>query len=347
MTASGTQDMIVGNGTGGDVWWYEQGGDPDTWTQHTVGTGFDEVEGTGVGDIDGDGNYEIGICDQKVGELHLAVPDSDDPTGSWSTVMLDDTAEYTQTVRFFDIDGDGDPELVYTVQGSPSSDTGNYGVRFQDFEGGDPLDAANWSQYEIAQLGGAFWLPYRMADMSGDGNATDLVVSCRAAHSHYEGGIHVLENPGDPTNTWTTRSYDTGTQHLICSFADFTGDGTTTDLVSHESPNSASGRVWISEYDGTDYTVSQFQGSSDAYNNAFAHNWSESAVSDLFLFNDTAGDQELWIHDGSDWVLEDSSSSAKAQDDVYAHDFNGDGTDDLATVGVNSGDVFWLEVNQS
>jgi len=156
----------------------------------------------------------------------------------------------------------------------------------------------------------------------------------------------VLENPGDPTTAWTTRSYDVGTQHLICSYTDLTGDGTATDLVSHESPNSASGRVWLSEYDGSNYTTSQFTNSNDGYNNAFSHNWSSSAVWDLFLFNDTGGRQELWIHDGTDWQLAGSATSAKAQDDVYTHDFDGDGTADVATVGVNSGEVFWLEVNQ-
>jgi hypothetical protein len=345
LNGDGKQDAVAGNGTGGDVIWYEQGSDPTLWTEYNINSGYDEIEGVGVGDVDGDGDIEVGICDQKVGEFHLAKMDtSGDPTGSWTDVLIDSDVYYIQTVRFFDIDGDGDPEPVYAFSGDPNTSTGG-GVRWAEYTGGAVTDGSNWTVYDITTVQGAYWLPYERKDLSGDGNATDLWVTARAG-TNYEGGIHVLEAPSDPTTTtsWTKRSYDTGTGHLIGAFADLSGDGNATDIVSHDTPAST-GNVWLNEYDGTDYTTSQFGGSSDKFNNAHAHDWSSSDVWDLVLFNDTQGELQFWIHDGTDWVLEGSVDGQKVQDDMYAHDFSGDGVPDLATVGVISSEVFWVEVN--
>ena len=58
----GLADIIVGNGHGYGLWWYEQGKDENgkrTWTEHTIDMAWAQYHDIQLCDIDGDGELEL------------------------------------------------------------------------------------------------------------------------------------------------------------------------------------------------------------------------------------------------------------------------------------------------
>jgi len=351
ISGDGSVDVVGGSGANGGVFWFEQGTDHTSWAEHTITTSLNEVEGAAAADIDGDGRVEVFICDQGAGTLYVAKQDTSDPTGSWSTYSIDTNAYFIQTARIWDIDTDGTDDVVFAYTGSSS---GEGGVYWLDYNGGDPTDSANYTRYEMAQHEGAWFIDYNRIDLSGDGNATDIVFGSReydnssnSGSSDTKTGAFWLEEPSDPTSTWTVHTITNDRTIGHVSTGDLTGDGVAKDVLGRGVDNSVG--LWWYEYPGGDGTGTWSEAtlSTDDYWGGRTVNWTGQTRHDIIAQDRTNSDLELWVYD-SGYTVKDSSLNRSYMDtDYLTHDFTGDGNPEVIAPAADTGTLEIYEIQKS
>lgn len=335
MTDSGSQDILVGTDEDGEAVWYEN---DSNWTQNTIATGFGNIEGIDAADVDDDGDIEVFILDQDNGNLHVAKQDSSDPTGSWSTELLDESAPNLVHTLVMDVTGDGSPtDLVYSYEGTSN---GNGGIYWQEYTGGSVLDSSNWSKHEIVQEEGGWGIARQPVDLSGDGNATDIVFGARTQrNSGASGGVWWAERPSDPTDPWTQHTIDTTDSALHVDVGDFSGDGNATDVLVGRFDD-GTGVYWYDESDSWSQNTVTNQ---DTWWNVRAYPRSGSA-DDLILIErsgGTEGELQYWIEDGGDYSLEIAENLYKEVERLPLADLDGDGNDEFVTVSETGAVEYW------
>ncbi len=341
----GENNIIVGTGDGGAVYWYEKHS-PYDWTRHLIAGGFIEVEGTLAADFNGDGQIEVIILDQATADptqpnVYIAKQDTEDPTGPWSIAILDEDAPHVQQGIVHDVDGDGGLDFVYAYEGA-GPDGGFY---WMEYRGGDPLSANHWTKHEIEQVSGAWWIDYNSPkDFTGNGNEGDLLVSVREGRNraYSDGTVAIYERPEDPrSGEWRKHTIEDGYVPLHVSSGDLSGNGDGRDIVSAGSHDGGEGLYWyefgewrrhVIEVEGDWWGTYAF----DINNSGRAEIITGKRYDDVLRIYayDTASEQY-------NVVAEDGFH--KPDDQIIFDDITGDGHKTEFFVGQDPGGIFWYQ----
>jgi hypothetical protein len=334
---SGSLDILVAGDTNGDARWYEA---DNNWTTHTIATGYSEMEGIDAADINGNGNIEVFILDQGGNLLDIAVQDSGDPTGSWSTTTLDSDAPNVIHTLMTDVTQDGNANnLIYTVEGST---TGEGGVRWLEYNGGGLLNAANWDIHTVFQNEGVWGISRRRADISGDGETTDIAVGARNSVRHDDPnvGLWWLEPASDPRNSWNATKISS-TEMMHVDLGDLSGNGAPIDIVG--ASYREEGLFWWDA--ANNYSRNTIVDNTDVHMNALCHQWTGGAWVVLTVRRDgnTSGSEvlEFWENNGAGYQLNTSTSLYKEVERLPIGQITGDSTQEFITVTEGGAVEYW------
>ena len=144
-------------------WWENDGGDPITWTDHSVCSiaGAHSVRGA---DIDGDGDMDMAVAAGGANKIMVYWSDGADSI-TWTAQEIESGFIGARSVRIADIDQDGDLDLAGI---SWTSD-----VAWWSNDGGDPVV---WTRQTISTYAHGGHCIY-VADMNGD-NRPDVLGAC-------------------------------------------------------------------------------------------------------------------------------------------------------------------------
>lgn len=340
MDASGSQDIVVGTDLEGGAVWYENDAG---WTQHQIASGYESVEGVDAVDIDGDGDVEVFILDQPGGVLDIAVQDNSDPTGSWSTTTLDGNATNVVNTLLGDLAGDGDKnDLIYSYEGGESGDGGVYWL---EWTGGDVGSASNWDKHEIVQEEGAWGLSRRFADLSGDGTTLDIAFTARTARNDAAGGgVWWLEKPSDPRDLWTQHEIDTEDSALQVDIGDLSGNGDAKDVVVGRFDD-GEGVYWYDEANSWERNAVT---TGSTWYNVRAKDYTENAAWDIITVEQSPTELAFWKKSGDAYQPAAVEDLYKEVERIPFGDIDGDGSDEFVTVSEEKFVEYWdVEIEQS
>ena len=351
VNGDGRNNIIVGTGDGGEVYWYEKIL-PYEWARHLIADGFLKVEGTIAADFNGDGQIEVIILDQATADpgqpnVYIAKQDTDDPRGSWSVVVLDQNAPHVQSGIVVDVNENGNLDFIYAYEGVIDGEGGFY---WMENKGGDPMNPGNWIKHEIDQMEGAWWIDYNSPkDFNNNGNSGDILVSARAggrAPSSATGGIYIYLRPDDPTEPWEKITVDDTYPTLHVSSGDLTGNGDNRDIVAgacHDSDDSGLfiydfGNSWnkiVVEQDHNWWGTYAFDINNDGRSEIISGERTYDTIR-IYAYDEHSGKYILMVED----------SFLKPDDQIVFDDINENGCVTEFFVGSDPDGLFWYETLQ-
>lgn len=210
----GSIDLLTSSGGNGTVLWFEQGEGPADWQRHRIYDDAAEVEGNELVDVDGNGRLEAFSLDQETGTILLHRP-ADDPQGNWDTVPIQSGRPFLQASLTTDLDEDGQPELVYTWEGTKA---GTGGVHWLDYQEGSVQDPDSWTDHTMRVHESAWWLVPRPMDLNGDGAAREIIYTARNKENRNPGstpGLFWIETGSNPAVQWHRHVIDTTLSHPL------------------------------------------------------------------------------------------------------------------------------------
>jgi len=199
----GDPDVIAAAGqlVGQEVAWWESDGvlPVPAWTKHSIDTAFAGARQLVAVDMDQDGDLDVlGVAGLAAGDNELVwwINDSTPAVGTWVKVTIDASLAGAHSVAVFDMDGDGDPDVVAGAKDD------NLVAWWQN--DGDAV-AGTWTEFTIdAAFTGARSIA--VSDIDGDGDP-DVVGAAETL-----GDVVWWENNGAGGNptlaTWTERALD-------------------------------------------------------------------------------------------------------------------------------------------
>jgi hypothetical protein len=341
--------MVAGSETGG-VSWYEQGAEPAAggdWTEHEITASANELEGLNAADIDSDGKVEVFILDQNAGTLEIAKQDGSDATGSWSTTTLDNSAPNIQSSLIADVDDDGNDDILYAYEGDTG---GEGGVHWLEWNGSDPTNASNWTKHTALQIEGAWWIGQGRRDLSGDGNATDIVFTTREnKNGAASGSVNWLEPPSDPTNTWTKHQIEDNQDYipLHCDVGNFYGDGHQKDVVACAGPDGSGTGVYRYRFDNN-WSRTQLPNTTTDHNNVVGLDIFGNTRTDIVTLTQAQSPDKLEVRewDGSEYSVSQEFEIDKADDRIVTVPFSTAGIAGVSSGGGPGGErVYWIDLS--
>jgi hypothetical protein len=182
-----------------------------SFTEHSISTGFAGATSVDAGDIDGDGDLDVLAAAFDLGDI--VVFRNDDFAGTtWTPLMVDAASAGPRRAIFFDLDEDGDLDVVAAANGTGTKDVGWYENTIGD--------GSAWSFHAIdATMNGARGLAVGDIDADGD---PDVVAS-----AEFDDQAVFYENFAGIGLTWAetqinTSLFDGGSNLVIL---DLDGDG--------------------------------------------------------------------------------------------------------------------------
>jgi hypothetical protein len=344
----GNNNVIVGTGRGGQVFWYEKHS-PTEWTRHLIADGFVEVEGTIAADFNNDGQIEVVILDQATADLSrphvsIAKQDTEDPRKSWSVSVLDSHAPHVQQGIAVDITGNGLLDFVYAYEGKVDGEGGFY---WMQNHGGNPLDPANWTKHEIGQMEGAWWIDRNSPkDFSGNGIGGDLLVGARAggrAPRSARGGIFLYLRPEDPTRPWQKITVDDTFPTLQVASGDLTGNGDDRDVVAGACHDSQHTGLFIYEFHNGWNRIEVERDHN--WWGTYAYDINQDGRAEIIAGEQTGHTLRIYAfdQDAGRYTLRASDRFRKPDDQILFDDITGDGRKTEFFVGADPGGVFWYQ----
>ena len=246
VNGNGHLDIVSG------AWWYEG---PDFETRHFVGEVRAEGEyyddfSTIPMDVNGDGRLDF-ITGGWWGDTIRWRENPGDPDAEWPEHIIAETGN-VESIRAWDVDGDGQPEVVPNTPGGPlvvykltgpgefaahtiREERQGHGLGFGDITGngrGDFILAKGWLEAPEDPLGGEWtWhpdfdlgsasVPVLVADVNGDG-LNDLIVG----QSHAYGLDWWEQRLDSGRRTWVKHPIDPfNSQYHDMHWVDIDGDG--------------------------------------------------------------------------------------------------------------------------
>lgn len=337
----GTNNLIVGTGNGGEVYWYEKVS-PGSWQRHLVSKGYHEVEGTIAGDFDNDGQTEIIILDQRGNKVVFAKQANNDPGGEWLTLTLDPDANYVQQGIIMDITGNGYPDFIYAFEGSSKGDGGFY---WMENKGGNLLDPDNWEKHEMQQFEGAWWIDHNSPRDWGGGGTGDIAVSVREIRGRNpgsaNGGVYILKQPSNPRDKWIKEAVDTSFPVLQVSSGDLTGNGDERDLVAGACHDSEHTGLFI--YDHSNEWQRIEVESRHNWWGTYAFDINRNGRAEIISGERTGNTIRIYAFNDelNRYELQASDPFLKPDDQIIFEDIDGNGNKTEFFVGSDPDGVFW------
>ncbi|MBD3162901.1 MAG: hypothetical protein GF328_12415, partial [Candidatus Latescibacteria bacterium] len=178
----------------GRVFWFENAGDGESFTEHEVDDDFYGGEAVGAADLDGDGDLDIVASafydhdpDDRNGRYVWYENDQGDAS-VWTKHPISGLHWGTEMVATADIDGDGDLDVYGASTLAYIGNTNDDLYWFENLDG----DGESWTQRTIdASFDNA--TDAKAADIDGDG---DLDVACNSYGTHILAWWENLEGDG-------------------------------------------------------------------------------------------------------------------------------------------------------
>ena len=140
--------------------WVEQDS-PINWIEHDFDLNWPVDVGVLITDINGDGSNDIVVAPSESANERFSWYEAADPiNGPWTEHIIDPLTSYFHTFKAFDMDDDGDLDLV-TAEMHQSTDPDEISVYFNNGK------AMSWSQLIVAASGGH---NIRVGDIGSDGD---------------------------------------------------------------------------------------------------------------------------------------------------------------------------------
>jgi len=283
--------------------WTNYGGDPVSWQEQVLITGFDGAHWVETADLDGDGDLDVIGASQFGGRVVMWRNNGADPA-SWSAEEVDADFAGAQQVRPADMNGDGDLDLVgaayyadevawwsheggqglFSLRRTIATDIGGpVSVQVADLDGdgdldvltasysGDRIDwwrndghAMSWTGVSISDdFRGAHEV--RTADFDNDGDTDILGVAFK------QNEVHWWRNDGGNPVVWTDLVIDGYFRGVAAaSAADFDGDGDVDVLAAAQGSHVL---AWWSNNGGDPLTWSKY-----VLDSSFYEVWPNMAV---------------------------------------------------------------------
>jgi len=362
----GNPDALAAGFGVSDVVWYEAPDNPTgSWTRHDIDTNLDGASAVYAHDIDGDGNpdvvaaassandvvwyriewesYKTGVF--PAGEVcntfsdyatehivHMygtAFKRSPNLTGSWTKRSIDTSLNGARAAYVYDIDGDGDPDVVAT---------GYLGDNVTWYEAPDN-PTGSWTGYYIdTGLDGAIGL--YVHDIDDDGNP-DVV-----ATGYFADNVTWYEAPADPTGSWTEHDIGTGLDGAMGVYVHDIDDDGNPDVVAtaylgdnvtwYKAPADPTGS-WTGYDIGT--------GLNGACG-VFVHDIDDDGNPDVVATGNLS-DNVTWYEAPDDptgsWTGHDIDTSLGGACAIYVYDIDDDGNPDVVAAGYSDNDVVWYK----
>ena len=198
MDSDGDLDVLATDRKGlnrGVLWLENPGVDKvaGPWPEHRIGgSGAGEVMFLHLADLNLDGKDDITVS-LKPDEVHW-FESPDNPTSEWIhhtfKVPSPERVGFAKGVRIGDVNGDGQPDVVYSCE---SADPPKRGVFWMKHTG-DPK-GTRWSMHDISGPTGIKFDRIELLDLDADGDLD--VITCEERHNGGGLGLVWYENPFD------------------------------------------------------------------------------------------------------------------------------------------------------
>jgi len=186
------------------AWWHNDGGSPIEWTREIIRENFDNAHGIYAKDINDDGNMDI-IATAAKGSLICWWENDGNYPVNWTEHIIDNNAYGSQSVASYDIDSDGNNDVIAT--------TDDEVIFYQNDGGKQP----KWKT-QVIDKGYFHWVD--AADFNNDG-FLDIV-----AAKYMTNNLIWYENSGADSITWTKHTISGYFQYGLTIYAtDINNDG--------------------------------------------------------------------------------------------------------------------------
>lgn len=347
---------ITGNGLK-DVAWVAEDGIAVWYEQTSLGV-FDkhfirntniggEVEGCLWVDVDDDGQVELVVPDQGLGTIRIYKQATSDPRGTWTEGTIQTGRPNLQMAKAVDLDDDDQPEIVYTWEGTNGTTGGIHALKYN---GGDVLSASSYTDHQLVQHPGAWWIADDLRDMAGNGRL-DMAFTARAPAADRNlanlPGLYWAERPAsNPLGLWTKHTiHTTADDWMHCDFGDFCGNGASNDILTHDLLKnirifSAAGG-WASPKSPA---IALMEGGGGQLWNACRLGYKTNGRDAILHINSQR--MVLWQFDGSNYVMVTRlvGSTLKSDSRLNRFDVNGDGSEDVLACDSVGDKVLWWSV---
>lgn len=315
ITGNGLDDLLVAE-EDGEVYWYEQT-TRGVFKKHIIrssAVGGAKQEGAKWWQLNG--IWHAVTLDQKNDYITLFTPDENSPRGTWSSGNIITSRPQLQDCHTWDIDGDGVDELVYSWEGR-SAVAG--GINWLDYNSGSVTSSGSYTDYEMTEEEGAWWIVQDRLDLSGDGNATDILFSARD-NGKLNPGIYWIEEPsGAVTGTWAQTTIESNSADwLHIDVGDFFGNGNN-DIVAQ----TLAGNLYI--YDAanswarTEISSSQIRVGHNVRTSPYKRNGRNKIITSGYSPTSAQVYLTEWYWDGDSWaVLDETINIQDKIDDSWA-----------------------------
>jgi len=208
LTGNGLRDVIIGGKEGPpNLFWYENPGREGAWPRHDIADAPDLEAGGVVVDVNGDGRPDLVAGQQgRDGNLLWWFECPEDPREPWTRrVVCDRYAKYhDQAVG--DVDGDGDPELVFLSQFSGA-------LAWSDLP--DDPTVEPWPRECLHVIATDMQNVEGLVIVDLDGDGRNEIIA----------GTHIITPEGPASETWRRRTYAEGYEMTRVAAADLDADG--------------------------------------------------------------------------------------------------------------------------
>lgn len=306
--------------------WVNNGGNPVTWTQQTVGTNFNGACYVFAEDVDNDGDVDVLACAWYGHELAWWENSGTNPI-SWTKHTIATSFLNAHEITATDMDGDDDIDVLGAAALTDE-------IAWFENDGLNPI---GWTKHVIDNnFDGA--RSVKAVDIDGDG-MKDVVGAALLANA-----VTWWRNNGD--TTWTEYTIDNvfGMSHMVYSF-DIDADGDS-DIVA--AAYTANAIAWWRNDGGTpvQWTKQTIDGSFLGALGVYVKDINSDGHLDILGTADFLDDVAWWSNDGNmpiTWNKQTINGSCDGAWPIYAEDIDGDGDNDVIAAATSADAIYWYE----